>query len=66
MVQYGVSMTNDTTPSGEIMDIFLRLEKVEQALKESGSEQHRKMVSDIRTDLGDLLLRAEFDGESND
>lgn len=51
-------------PEHEIMHIFLRLEKVEQELKESGSEHHRKMVSDIRADLGDLLLRAEFDEEN--
>ena len=47
----------------ELIKILRRLEKVEESLKADGSEYHRKRITEIRTDFGDLLMREQFNHE---
>jgi len=47
----------------ELINILARLEQVEESLKADGSEYHRKRVTEIRSDFGDLLMREQFNQE---
>lgn len=48
-----------------LIEILRRLEELEQSLKENGSEHHRKQTTEIRSDIGDWIMRQQIDDVEN-